>query len=108
MTFMHVRIEMVASTQHLLHLWTVLRDLNFSDPHTPARRLINRLFETEPVVFKFCRSALYRKDPFSRGRNSCRCAARCSNSPNHRLSVDIFPFSGHSGILASDRKQNIA
>ena len=52
--------------------------------------------------------SLFLKDPFPRlfrGRNSCRCAAWSWFLPVHRYSVDVFSYSGPSGILGSDRKQ---
>ena len=43
-----------------------------------------------------------------RGRNSCRCfcVELVKLHHMHRNSVDIFSYSGPSGILGSDVKQN--
>ena len=50
--------------------------------------------------------SLFLRDPFSRlfrGRNSCRCfcVELVKLLPVHRYSIDIFLYSGPSGILGS-------
>ena len=75
---------------------------------------MNRLNKTESAVFLYCRFSLYLTDPFSRlfrGGNSCRplCHVELVKLlPVHRYSVDLFSYSGPSGILGSDGKQNTA
>ena len=74
---------------------------------------MNRLNKTEPVVFLCCMFSLVLKDLFSRlfrGRNSCHCVCveLMKLLPVHRYSVVIFSYSGPSGILGSDGKQNTA
>ena len=74
---------------------------------------MNRLNETESAFILYCRFSLFLKDPFSRlfrGRNSCRCfcVVLVKLLPVHRYSADIFSYSGPSGILGSEGKQNTA
>ena len=77
---------------------------------------MNRLnkTESESAVFLYCRFSLLLTDPFSRifrGRNSCRPLCHVGLVkllPVHRYSVDLFSYSGPSGILGSDGKQNTA
>ena len=75
---------------------------------------MNRLNKTESAVFLYCRFSLLLTDPFSRlfrGHNSCPplCHMELVNFlPVHRYSADLFLYSGPSGILGSDGKQNTA
>ena len=75
---------------------------------------MNRLKKNESAVFLYYDFSLFLRYPFSRlfrVRNSCRCF--CVKlvklpPPVHRYSVDIFSYSGPSGILGSDGRQNTA
>ena len=75
---------------------------------------MNRLNKTESAVFLYCRLSLLLIDLLSRlfrGRNSCQqlCHVELVKLlPVHRYSVDLFTYSGTSGILGSDGKQNTA
>ena len=75
---------------------------------------MNRLNKTQSAVFLYCRFSLLLTDQFFRlfrGCNSCRplCHVELVKLlPVHRYSVDLYSYSGPSGLLGSDGKQNTA
>ena len=68
---------------------------------------MNRLNKTKSAFFLYCMFSLFLKDPFSRlfsGSNCCCCfcVELVKLLTVHQYSVDMFSYSGLSGILGSD------
>ena len=75
--------------------------------------LMNRLNKTKSAVFLYWRLSLFLRDPFFPDYLEVTTAVLCRVELVklllvYRYSVDIFTYSGPSGILGSDGKQNTA
>ena len=74
---------------------------------------MNRLNKTGSAVFLYCRFSVFIVDPFFQINQRLQQLSMCRMDlvkllPVHRYSVDILSYSGPSGILGSEGKQNTA